>query len=220
MKINSPFHIIENFISPSACEKLIEEYALSTPSLDENDKPLKYEKILQDTSILQTINSGLFQQQAEIETRYNAKINGIQSMRFMQYFENPEKPCEIHGCENSKYLRKKWVKVKDNDLVGFLWLKDYNNNVPLDPRYEVYGGKLEFPAYDFSLVPQRGTLILFPGGPHFITAISPILIGSLYQVKINICLSPDDGSAMWMYNPKRYPVGKSGFIDSWFKEHV
>jgi hypothetical protein len=132
---------------------------------------------------------------------------------FSQYFENPKDPCELHGCENAKFLRKKWVKTKDVDLVGYLWLKDYGGGVPLDPRIEVYGGKLEFPAYNFSLVPQRGTLILFPAGPHFITAISPILVGSLEQVKITVKLKTDDGG-LWLYDPKNFP----GTYQEWFSE--
>jgi hypothetical protein len=130
---------------------------------------------------------------------------------FSQYFEDPKNPCETHGCENAKFLRKKWVKVKDVDLVGYIWLKDYNGGIPLDPRFEVYGGKLEFPAYDFSLVPQRGTLVLFPAGPHFISAVSPILVGSLEQIKITVKLKANDGN-MWIYQPQNF----GGTYLDWF----
>jgi hypothetical protein len=132
---------------------------------------------------------------------------------FQQYFEDPKNPCEIHGCESAKYMRKKWVKTKDVDLVGYLWLKDYGGGVPLDPRFEVYGGKLEFPAYNFSIVPQRGTLVLFPAGPHFITAVSPVLVGSLEQIKITVKLKNPNGE-MFIYQPSNFP----GTYQEWFSE--
>ena len=211
--INSPFHIIENFISPALCETLIKEHGLAVPSLDDNDAPLKYEKRIYDTGIIKTLNSAITDNAQQIAERYSAPISRIANVTFSQYHENPEKPCEVHGCENAKYLRKKWLKVKDVDLVGYIWLKDFNNAVPLDPRFEVYGGKLEFPAYDFSLVPQRGTLVLFPAGPHFITAISPILIGSLEQIKITLKF---DQQQLWLYDPSKFP----GTYQEWFAEHV
>ena len=213
MTIKSPFHIIEDFISPSACEKIIEQYGLIVPSCDENDAPLKYEKKILDAELSDILNGGIFDNKNKIESRYSSNIEKIASASFLQYFENPEKPCELHGCESAKYLRKKWVKVKDIDLVGYLWLKDFNSSVPLDPRYETYGGKLEFPAYDFSLVPQRGTLVLFPAGPHFITAISPILIGSLEQIKITLKFNQEE---FWAYDPSKFP----GSYSQWFSEHI
>lgn len=107
------------------------------------------------------------------------------------------------------------MKVKDVDLVGYVWLKDFNGGIPLDPRFEVYGGKLEFPAYDFSLMPQRGTLVLYPAGPHFITAVSPILVGSLEQVKVTVKLKARDG-AVFIYQPSNFP----GTFQEWFSEEA
>lgn len=209
MTIKSPFHIIEDFISPAVCESLVEQYGLATPSRDENDKPIKYEKIIIDGEVLNILNTGLGEHRGAIEERYSAVINPLTSARFNQYFENPEHPSELHGCESAKYLRKKWVRVKDIDLVGYLWLKDFNSTAPLDPRFETYGGKLEFPAYDFSLIPQRGTLILFPAGPHFITAISPMLVGSLEQIKVTLKF---DQEHLWLYDPALFP----GTYQEWF----
>jgi hypothetical protein len=103
---------------------------------------------------------------------------------------------------------------KDVDLVGFVWLKDYNENVPLDPRHEVFGGKLEFPAFNFSLVPQRGTLVMFPAGPHFITVISPILLSDLYQIKLTVCINQKNGGR-WLYQPSNHP----GKWQDWFSGH-
>ena len=102
---------------------------------------------------------------------------------------------------------------KDVDLVGYVWLKDYNEQVPLDPKHEVYGGKLEFPAFNFSLVPQRGTLVLFPAGPHFISVISPVLLSDLYQIKLTVSIKTD--GHRWFYQPQNFP----GTWQQWFSEH-
>lgn len=210
--IKSPFLVFEQFISPAKCEKLIAELGINTPSLNEAEKPLKHERILRDGEHALLLKGLMEAQKDRIERRYEGTYTGIEAPVFQQYFENAADPCEVHGCENAKYLRKKWVKYKDVDLVGFLWLKDFNNGVPLDPAFEVYGGKLEFPAYNFSLVPQRGTLVLYPAGPHFITAISPILVGSLSQIKISVKLKSNDG--LWLYNPQNFP----GTYQEWFEQ--
>lgn len=211
--IRSPFFTIENFISPATCEKLIGELGIQQPTTDEAGRVLKNERILSDVEHITLLKSRLQEHLAAIEQRYNAKAEGLTQPVFSQYFEDPKHACELHGCENSKFIRKKWMKTKDVDLVGYLWLKDFGAGVPLDPRFEVYGGKLEFAAYNFSLVPQRGTLVLFPAGPHFITAISPVLIGTLEQIKICVKLKNTDGS-MWLYQPQNF----GGTYQDWFSE--
>jgi hypothetical protein len=209
----SPFFVIEDAVSPSKCELIAKQLGIRVPSLDEKGKPLKHERLVTGADIGAIIQSAIQPSVAEMEERYDGSITGIETPVFQQFFENPEVPCQPHGCENAKYLRKKWVKHRDVDLVGYLWLKDYNGNVPLDPSFETYGGKLEFAAYNFSLVPQRGTIVFFPAGPHFITAISPILVGSLEQIKITMKLHlPDD--APWIYQPSAYP----GTYQEWFSQ--
>ena len=42
---------------------------------------------------------------------------------FQQFPANGKLGEEPH-CENAVYKRKKWIKVKDRDLTGILWLKD------------------------------------------------------------------------------------------------
>ncbi len=211
--INSPFVTVDNFVSPATCEKLIKELSIPTPSLDEQGNPLKSERILKDVEYVQMFKGLLQGLVPKLEQQYNAKVVGMGAPVFTQYYEDPKNPAEKHHCENAEYLRKKWVKVHDIDLVGYLWLKDFHNGVPFDSRFEMYGGKLEFPAYNFSLVPQRGTLIMYPAGPHFITAISPILAGSLEQIKFTIKLKTrDDG--MWMYQPSNFP----GTYQDWFTQ--
>lgn len=210
--IRSPFFVIENAVSPAKCELLIQKLGIAQPSLNEAGDPLKHERLITDAELAGYLQDALNDQVPLLEERYDGAIKSFETPLFQQYFENPKRPCEVHACDNSRYLRKKWVKIKDTDLVAYLWLKDYNSGVPLDPRFEVYGGKLEFPAYDFSLVPTRGTLVVFPGGPHFITAVSPVLVGSLEQIKLSIKLHVDSG--FWLYDPNKFP----GSYQEWFAQ--
>lgn len=217
--MKSPFFIVQEFISPKRCEEIISKIQVNQPNFDINGDPIKLER--HDAIIEDQLYAELKVFIPEIEERYSAKYKGTENMVFQYYPEFAKKPAENPGCENSKYIRKKWVKVKDVDLTGVLWLKDFNATAPIDPRIEVYGGKLEFPAYDFSLVPQAGTLVLFPAGPHFINAISPILVSDLYQVKINICIEPQEGG-LWLYNPKFFPFkpGAKTAMDGWFENFI
>jgi len=211
-KTHSPFHIVEDFISPANCERLIKEFGILTPSIAEDGRPIKNERILKDADVTSLIQQAILEAGHDIQDRYNGKIIGMETPHFQQYFEDPKHPCEPHGCENSLHKRKNWVKVKDVDLVGYIWLKDYGNGVPLDPRSEVYGGKLEFPMYNFSLVPQRGTMVMFPAGPHFITAVSPVLVGSLEVIKFSIKLTTNE-DGIWLYQPAQFP----GSYANWFE---
>lgn len=211
--IRSPFLTVEDFISPATCERLISELGIAPTPVEPNQPQIKNERILKDVEYAALFRGLMQDQVARIEQQYDATIVGMEPPVFQQYFEDPKNPCELHGCEAAKYMRKKWVKTKDIDLVGYLWLKDFGSGVPLDPRFEVYGGKLEFPAYNFSIVPQRGTMVLFPAGPHFITAVSPVLVGSLEQIKITVKLKNTNGD-MWIYQPANFP----GTYQEWFSE--
>lgn len=210
--MNSPFIVIQDFLSPLICESIVKDIYIAEPDRDEegNGKKIERHDLLWEPEI-----AARFRQIVpEIESRYDCEYRGLEKPLFQYYPENAKTPAEQPGCENSKYLRKKWVMHKDVDLVGFVWLKDYNDQVPLDPNYEVFGGKLEFPAFNFSLVPQRGTLVLFPAGPHFITVISPILLGDLYQIKLNVSIKEKNGSR-WLYQPSKHP----GKWEQWFADH-
>jgi hypothetical protein len=208
--IKSPFLIVEEFISPKLCEQIIDNIRVEQCDLDKDGDPVPMERQHEELQIV--IFNKFKEYIPKIEEKYDAKYKGTNSITFQYFPELAKKPAQQPGCENSKYLRKKWVKIKDVDLTSVLWLKNYQDRTPLDPRTEVYGGKIEFPAYNFSLVPQRGTLVIFPAGPHFITTISPILVSDLYQVKINISIENKNGG-IWLYQPANFP----GSWQQWFE---
>jgi hypothetical protein len=203
---------MQDFLSPQVCEKIVDDIRVLSPDVDENGIPRKLERfnLFWENDIAERFRDLV----PSIEETYDCVYRGLEKPVFQYYPENAKTPAENPGCENSKYVRKKWVMHKDVDLVGFVWLKDYNSDVPVDPRFEIFGGKLEFPAYNFSLQPQRGTLVLFPAGPHFITVISPIMLGDLYQVKLNVCINSKNGGR-WFYQPSNFP----GTWQQWFESY-
>jgi hypothetical protein len=210
--MKSPFIIVQDFLSPQTCEKIVKDINVLAPDTDINGDPKKLERFCLEWE--QPIAERFRELIPDIESRYNCEYRGLEKPVFQYYPENAKAPAEAPGCENSKFIRKKWVMNKDVDLVGFIWLKDFNEHVPLDPRHEIYGGKLEFPAYNFSLQPQRGTLVLFPAGPHFISVISPLLLGDLYQIKLPVCINAKEGGR-WFYQPADYP----GTWQDWLAEY-
>ena len=212
-KTNSPFIIVQDFLSPLLCEQIVNDINVGQPDTDKNGDPIKLERHAPQWH--QYIAEQFRQVVPELETKYDCEYSGLHQPVFQYYPENPKTPAEQPGCENSKFVRKKWVMHKDVDLVGFIWLKDYHDSVPLDTRHEVFGGKLEFLAHQFSLVPQRGTLVLYPAGPHFITAISPIMVSDLYQVKLNVSIKTTTGGR-WFYQPQNHP----GKWQDWLSEHM
>lgn len=210
MTVKSPFLVYQNFLSPKLCDVILSQIDVKVPNQDKDGNPAKLERFCDAAEDI--IFEKLKPRIAEIESHYDLTYRGTEKVVFQHYPEGMKGNCaEPHHAENSQYLRKKWVKVKPVDVTGVLWLKDYNDRAPFDNRDEVYGGKLEFPAYNFSLTPQKGTLVLFPAGPHFIKAISPVLVGDLYQAKVNI-----GAEGIWLYQPSNF----QGDWTQWFQEFV
>jgi hypothetical protein len=211
--MKSPFLIVHDFLSPMMCEKIINSAQVITPDTDGNGDPVKSERHISafDTEIAERFRCLI----PDIEQRYDCSYKALEKPTLQYFPENPKSPAQGPGCENAKFLRRQWVVHKDVDLVGFVWLKDFNDQVPLDVRHEVYGAKMEFPAFNFSLVPQRGTLVLFPAGPHFITVISHVFLGDMYQLKLNACIS-EKNNAKWFYQPQNFP----GTWQDWLSEFM
>jgi len=211
--MNSPFIIIPDFLSPLKCEQILADIEVKQADTDINGDPIKMER----TNIHwnEEFRARFQEVIPMLEEKYNCTYRGLEAPVFQHYPENAKVPASQPGCENSKYVRKRWIKTRDVDLVGLVWLKDFNDSVPVDLRHEVFGGKLEFPAHGFSLVPQRGTFVMFPAGPHFITVTSPVLLGSLDVVKLCVSIRQKDNS-LWFYQPQNHP----GKWQDWLNEHL
>ena len=201
--IKSPFFVIEEFISPKVAEYFVDSIGFITPNLDIKDNPIKTSINNDDLEL--KIFEKIKKIVPQLEEYYDFKYTATEQIEFSWFAEKYKNQDLV--CENSSYLRKKWVRHKHRDFTGVLFLSDYNETVPFDSDYEVYGGKLEFPQYGFSFHPQRGQLVVYPSGPHFINAISPVLVGDCFIAKFHI-----RAEMPYLYDPSKFP----GDFKSWF----
>lgn len=202
----SPFLIFEDFLTPKQCEQIVDDLDFYSPDTNQDGKPIKSYKFKESC---QQLIFNRFQPLIDnIVQYYETQYRGTEQITF-EYFAQGTAGQPL--CENSDYLRKKWVRTKNHDLTGVVFLCDYNENVPYDGEYEVYGGKLEFPQHGFGFNPQRGTLIMYPSGPHFINATNDIICGDLVQARIHVATKTP-----FLYNPAKFP----GNYKSWFQQHL
>lgn len=199
----SPFYIVEEFVSPLKCEDMIDLCDFNVPDTDIEGHPIKTRKTCEQAEML--IYERLQVILDDVQSHYGIKYRGTERMNFEWYPTGAHEPAHA---ENSEFVRGKWLRTRGADLTGILFLSDYQDDVPFESDYEVYGGKLEFPQHLFGFNPTRGTLVIFPSAPHFINATAPIHYGDLYQVRFNIVAQ----TPFW-YNPSDFP----GNYTTWFK---
>jgi hypothetical protein len=202
----SPFMVFEDFLSPKMCESIVDELGFYSPDTDPSGAPIKMYRFNQKAEDL--IFERFQQIIPQIMDHYETKYRGTEQVIF-EYFA--EGTVSEPLCENSNYIKKKWVRTKDRDITAVLFLSDYNDDPPFDSDYEVYGGKLEFPQHQFGFNPQRGTLVVYPSGPHFINASAAIVSGDLHQARIHLAAAEP-----FLYNPQKFP----GDYRSWFKNYL
>jgi hypothetical protein len=182
MAAKSPFLIKQEFVSPLSCEDLVDNLDLTIPDQDIEGYPVRTIRMHDRNE--EMIFNRIEQIIPEIEEYYNIQYSGTEQMVF-EWYSQQCKGYKPH-CESSAYMKQKWVRTKNRDLTGVMFLSDYQERVPFDSDFECYGGKLEFPQHHFGFNPQRGTLIIFPSDPHFINNTTEIYAGDLYQVRFHI----------------------------------
>ena len=198
----SPFLVYEDFISPKQCENIVADMGFYVPDINADGDPIKMMRHHDECEAdlfdkIQAITPEVF-------NHYGSEYRGTEKMQFEYLAEGV---ISQPYCDNSQYLRKKWVKTKDRDFTGILFLTDYSDQSPFDEDYEVYGGKLEFIQHLFGFNPQRGTLVIFPAGPHFIYANAQIIAGDLFQVKFHFA-----AKSPYLHQPADFP----GDYRTWF----
>ena len=195
MQPKSPFLIFQNFISPLACENMILSLNTTTPDYDPQGRGIP--SIRHNQKSEQIVFERTQEALPLIESHYDIKYRAFERPTFEWYVENID---EKWRCGNSEHVRNKWVRVRDRDLTGILFLMDHQDSVPFDVDFEVCGGKLEFAQHGFGFNPERGTLIVFPSGPHFLHRTAPIMAGDLFQVRFHIA-----AQAPFLYQPTEFP---------------
>jgi hypothetical protein len=199
----SPFKVYQHFLSPKICEHICDTLAFDYPDVDKDDNP---QRMIKHSAMAEEVIYDRLQPLVpELEKYYGIEYKGTEQIMVEWFSEGViGKP----QCENSHYLKKKWVRTLPRDLSAIVFLSDYQDTPNFDSDYEVYGGKLEFPQHGFGFNPERGTMIVYPSVPHFINATAAIRAGELYQARIHIA-----ATAPFLYDPNQFP----GDYRTWFQ---
>lgn len=204
VQTKSPFFVVQDFISPLMCEEIVDTLNFTVPDTDKDDYEVMTVKTNETAE--QIIYERFLQLIPKLEEYYDITYKGMERIQFE--WLPPMSQNEAHA-ENSNYLRGKWLRTRQRDLTAVLFLCDYQEQEDFEKEFEVYGGKLEFPQHKFSFNPARGTLVVFPSDPHFINITSTVLVGDLFQARIQLA-----AQVPYIYDPKRFP----GNYTFWFKD--
>lgn len=192
-----PFLVIRNFVSPLVCERVINDLGILKipPMIGQNGKP---KRMLFMNRLNQMRLSALLDPYVNnIEEHFECEYFGTHNIQFEWYPENsvPE-PAKSDGYAK---LNGEWIKSREIDLTGILWLTENNEDDLFDPEFECYGGKLEFPTFDTSFRPERGTLVIFPTAPNFLHTVAAVKAGTLCQARFVIRTSEP-----YKYDPNKF----------------
>lgn len=198
----TPFFVVQDFVSPMMCEDIIDQCDFNVPDTDKEGHYIKTVKTCEPAEA--AIYERLYKLIPTLQQHYGFDYKGTERMAF-EWF--PEGSQGQFQCENSEYLRGKWLRTRNRDFTAVLFLTDYQEKVPFERDYEAYGGKLEFVQHQFGFQPNRGTLIVFPSDPHFINITTKLLLGDLFQVRIQMV-----AKTPYIYDPRKFP----GNYTVWF----
>jgi len=205
MNKNSPFYIVQDFLSPIMTEDIIDSLNFKSPDRDKDGKMLKslFFSSLTDEVVFERLKPLTHL----LEEHYGFEYVGTEPMAY-EYYANGYDNDELHA-ENAVHVRGKWLRTKNRDLTGIIFLSDYNENSPFSEDFEVYGGKVQFPQHQFSFNPERGTLLVFPSDPHFINGVSHISMGNSVMIRFHIAAKKP-----YLYDHTKFP----GDYKEWFNE--
>jgi hypothetical protein len=204
--VRSPFFIIHEAISPLQCESAADSaefIALDTNKAGQPIMTVKHTEIAHAV-----VQSAIEAHRDAIEHHYGAKLINIDLTR-VQCADQTVAP--VATCDNSVRIKDKWLRVHNRDLTALVFLSDYNDKVPFDGEFEVYGGKMEFPSHNFGFNPVRGTMVIYPSDPHFTHVFSRISMGELFVTKTFIQLD-----VPLLYSPKNFP----GTWQQWLEQSI
>ena len=208
-KVKSPFLVFQDFITAEEADTIASMVRVE-PLLNEEGEPQPLERFHEpaETMLFEKLKPLV----PTLESHYSGfTYRGTEPLLFQQFPVTNGQPAEAPHCENAVFKRKRWIRVRDRDLTGLLWLKDYREAPPFDIKQHVLGGKLEFPVFNFGFQPQKGTLTVYPACERFISLTSAVLVGELQCVRVQI-----SGEGIWLYDPIDYP----GDFRDWFKDIV
>jgi hypothetical protein len=108
---NSPFYIVQDFISPLLCEQMVDMLDMIEPDLDKDQNP---QLTIKSNDVLEKVIYDYVQgAMPQIEQHYNVEYRGMKPVEFKWYPEDFEGENEF-TCENATYnSNKNWVKNKN-----------------------------------------------------------------------------------------------------------
>jgi hypothetical protein len=199
----SPFKVYQNFMSPKLCEYFCDRIGFMEADYDEKTKqPLKMVKFNADVQT--AVYDRLINKIPELELYYGMEYRGTEQMMVEWFAEGTVGESQS---ENSNFVKKQWLRTRDRDFTGILFMSNYHDGVDFDTDYECYGGKLEFYQHKFGFNPEAGSLVIFPSVPHFINATAKVEAGELYQVRLHIA-----AKTPYLYDPSKFV----GDYRTWF----
>ena len=185
--LKSPFLFYRDLISPLMCEEITSLYDLDTPNFDYKKslpiKTIRHNKLLESRLVTSVIKPII----PTIEQHYGVEYAGLLPMTIEWYPENCQEDYPESDAE--KYIRNKWVRINDSDFTILIFLKDVylqDSKENLDPMYEVYGGSLQFPNFNFSLNTQRGSAVVLPSCKNFAFNVKPPKVADQFLIKFNL----------------------------------
>ncbi len=206
----SPFIVVKELLSPLQCEDMIHRLNHVIPNTDQKGNPTVTYKgnRLSEMRGLQAFTPIV----EKIEKYYEFETKTLTPFIFEWYptgYSGSPAKCDSYHVSGKRAQTLKWSKVKDYDFTVMVFLNDYNDGVDFDERFEVRGGKLEFPTHGFGFNPERGTAIIFPARPNFVHAIAPVELGDLNIIKFHIIAKSE-----YQYDMANFPGG----FREWFRD--
>ncbi len=193
--VKSPFIIIPEALSPLQCEKLTDSAEFVQLDVNKRGLPTATTKVVQSATA--TLHNVIKQYDVDIIAKYGSGIRHMEQTR-ITWINNEVDPAAT--CDNSAFIRNKWLRVHNRDLTAILFMSDFNDSPPFDGDFEVYGGKMEFPTHGFGFNPIRGTMIIMPSDPHFAHVFSKVSVGDCFFAKTFIQLEQP-----LIYTPEEFP---------------
>lgn len=198
-KIKSPFLIKEQAISNKICDQILFDLQNF-----EDMTPLSEPHQISDDVVQDIILDYVPQWKEEIASYYGVIVSKVENIEFWNIPEGVEYKA---NCDNSKFYNNVWIRTSAVDFTSLIFLQNTADHTPLDPRYEIFGGRYEFPQYNFGFNPTTGVMITHPSDPHFINGFSTPIGTDLFVIKIKYSCND-----LYLHDPKKFP----GDITCWF----
>lgn len=208
MSSKSPFLVLKELVSPLQAEDMVARLNHTIPNTDQKGHPTVTFKgnRLSESRVAATFNQLL----PVIEEYYEFQTKTLTPFTFEWYPAGYSgQPPTSEGCQliSKRGQSALWHKIHDYDFTVVLFLNDFSDDTRFDERFEVRGGKLEFPTHEFGFNPERGTAIVYPCCPNFINAVSPVEAGDSNIARFHIIAKEE-----YKYDMERFP----GDYTTWF----